>query len=47
MFREIIKGYLILLNPIAPHITEEIFEILKFGNTILNETWINHNEEYW
>ena len=46
MFREIIKGYLILLNPIAPHITEEIFEILKFGNTILNETWINHNEEY-
>ena len=35
MFREIIKGYLILLNPIAPHITEELFELLKFGNTIL------------
>ena len=45
MFREIIKGYLILLNPIAPHITEELFELLKFGNTILNETWINHKEE--
>uniref|UniRef100_UPI002638228D class I tRNA ligase family protein n=1 Tax=uncultured Brachyspira sp. TaxID=221953 RepID=UPI002638228D len=46
MFKEIIRGYLILLNPIAPHITEELYQILNFGKMILEERWVEHNEEY-
>ncbi|MEI0517173.1 leucine--tRNA ligase [Brachyspira murdochii] len=46
MFKEVIRGYLILLNPIAPHITEELYQILNFGKMILEESWVEHNEEY-
>lgn len=46
MFKEIVKGFLILLNPIAPHITEELYEILKFEGMILNQKWISYIEEY-
>ena len=28
---EVLKQFLILLNPFAPHISEEIFEILEFN----------------
>ena len=45
-FKEIIRGYLILLNPIAPHITEEIYQILNFGKMILEESWVKYDEAY-
>ena len=32
---EVLKKFLIILNPFAPHISEEIFEILKY-----NVKWI-------
>ncbi len=37
--REEIKIFLILLNPFAPHITEEMFSILKFKTQIAKERW--------
>ncbi|MGN0683314.1 MAG: leucine--tRNA ligase, partial [Oscillospiraceae bacterium] len=38
------KSLLILLNPFAPHITEELFETLGFG--ILNEQkWVEYDEK--
>ncbi|WP_300370798.1 leucine--tRNA ligase [Brachyspira sp.] len=46
MFKEVIRGYLILLNPIAPHITEELYQILNFGKMILEESWVDHDEQY-
>lgn len=46
MFREVIRGYLILLNPIAPHITEELYQILNFGKMIIEERWVEHDEQY-
>ena len=46
MFKEVIRGYLILLNPIAPHITEELYQILNFGKMILEESWVEHDEKY-
>ena len=46
MFKEVIRGYLILLNPIAPHITEELYQILNFGKMILEESWVEHDEQY-
>ena len=46
MFKEVIRGYLILLNPIAPHMTEELYHILNFGKMILEESWVEHDEAY-
>ena len=45
-FKEVIRGYLILLNPIAPHMTEELYQILNFGKMILEESWVDHDEQY-
>ena len=44
MLKSVIKGYLILLNPIAPHITEEIWSLLAFDKTILENTWVTYDE---
>ncbi|BCJ95370.1 leucine--tRNA ligase [Anaerocolumna cellulosilytica] len=33
------KTLLILLNPAAPHMTEELFETLKFGGRLYQTTW--------
>ena len=33
-----------LLNPISPHITEEINEAYKLGNTLCNSTWPTYDE---
>lgn len=33
------KTYLIILNPFAPHITEELWSICKFGNNITDQKW--------
>ncbi len=41
--KEELKVFLILLNPLAPHITSEMFEIL-FKTNILDETWPKFNE---
>ncbi len=38
------KTLLILLNPFAPHITEELFEMMSFGGTLSTSTWPTYDE---
>ena len=42
--KEYAEGFLKLLNPIAPHITEELWNIIGHTNTISYETWPNYDE---
>jgi len=39
------KTFLILLNPVAPHITEELWEIAGFKGMLNQSTWPEYNEE--
>ena len=43
--KEELRIFLILLNPLAPHITSEMYEIV-FGEDILNSKWVNYDENY-
>ncbi|MGN1433802.1 MAG: leucine--tRNA ligase [Ruminococcus sp.] len=43
--REELRIFSILLNPFAPHVTEEVYEACKLGNGILAEaSWPEYNE---
>ena len=42
--KEYAEGFLKLLNPIAPHITEELWNILGHDNTISYESWPKYDE---
>ncbi|NLJ78264.1 MAG: leucine--tRNA ligase [Tissierellia bacterium] len=39
-----LRTYLILLNPVAPHITEELWDIMGFGGMLNEQTWPEHDE---
>ena len=39
------KDFLIMLNPFAPHITEEIYQNLGYEGYIHNEKWVIYDEE--
>ena len=43
--KEELRSFLVLLNPLAPHITSEIYERV-FGGDILAETWPKYDEKY-
>ena len=45
---EVLRQFLILLNPFAPHISEEIFEILKYNinGYISDQSWPKYDENY-
>mgnify|MGYP002518417251 FL=1 len=43
--KEEFRRFLIVLNPIAPHITSELYEMF-FGGSIANETWPKYDEKY-
>ena len=43
--REYAEGFVKLLNPLCPHITEEIWERLGHDNTIAYESWPTYDEE--
>ena len=43
--KEELRQFLILLNPSAPHVTSEMYEIV-FGSDIVNETWPKYDENY-
>ena len=43
--KEELKIFLILLNPLAPHITSEIYEIV-FGGNIIDDEWPKYDEKY-
>jgi len=44
--REILEPLLILLNPFAPHITEELWHAIGNTSTIIDAHWPELNEEY-
>ena len=37
------RDLLIMLNPFAPHITEELFEIMGFGSPITSQKWVTYD----
>ncbi len=39
------RTYLMLLNPIAPHITEELNEMYHLGSTICESSWPNYDSD--
>lgn len=43
--KEELRIFLILLNPLAPHITSEMYEIVFDGN-IINDKWPLYDEKY-
>lgn len=43
--KEYAEEFLKLLNPVAPHITEELWNILGHDNTISYEAWPTYDEE--
>ena len=43
--KEYAEGFLKLLNPVAPHITEELWNRLGYTNTISYEKWPEYDEE--
>ncbi|MEI6577847.1 MAG: leucine--tRNA ligase [Eubacteriales bacterium] len=40
-----LKTLLLLLNPFAPHLTEEMWEEMSFGGVITDQTWPGYDEE--
>lgn len=43
--KEELKTLTILLNPFAPHITEEMWDIMKFGGMVNEAQWPEYDEE--
>lgn len=43
--KEELRIFLILLNPLAPHITSEMYEII-FGKNIIDEKWVDYDSNY-
>ena len=39
------KTFLILLNPVAPHITEELWEITDLGGMLHDQKWPQYDED--
>ena len=42
--KEYAEGFVKLLNPVAPHIGEELWEMLGHNNTIAFEAWPKYDE---
>lgn len=43
--RQYAEGFIKLLNPVTPHMAEELWEMLGHDKTIAFEPWPNYNEE--
>lgn len=51
LLKEIMTGYIVLLNPIAPHITEELYSLIKADSnadhsSIIEYGWVSYDEKY-
>lgn len=42
--KEYAEGFVKLLNPVAPHITEELWEMLGYNETIAYESWPTYDD---
>ena len=40
-----LRDFLILLNPFAPHVTEELWEVLDFGKRVTDQHWPSYDPE--
>ncbi|MBQ9948193.1 MAG: class I tRNA ligase family protein, partial [Oscillospiraceae bacterium] len=38
------RSLLIMLNPFAPHITEELYEVMGFGGVLNQQKWVEYDE---
>ncbi len=38
------RDLLIMLNPFAPHITEELYEVMGFGGVLNQQKWVEYDE---
>ena len=43
--RKDFKTYLILLNPVAPHMTEELWEMMEFEGELNQTSWPSYDED--
>ena len=39
-----LKTLILLLNPFAPHVTEEMWEKMGFGGTVTDQSWPEYDE---
>ena len=39
-----LKAFTILLNPFAPHVTEEMWETINFGGVVTDQKWPEYDE---
>ncbi len=42
--RDEFKTFIVLLNPVAPHITEELWDVLSYGGRLNQTTWPEYDE---
>ncbi|MGN0607247.1 MAG: leucine--tRNA ligase [Oscillospiraceae bacterium] len=42
--RKELRDFLIILNPFAPHITEEMYTLLDFGGVLNEQEWVKYDE---
>jgi leucyl-tRNA synthetase len=42
--RDEYRNFLIMLNPFAPHITEELYEICGFDGVLNEQEWVRYDE---
>ncbi|MGN1168856.1 MAG: class I tRNA ligase family protein, partial [Acutalibacteraceae bacterium] len=40
-----LKTFTLLLNPFAPHVTEETWEVMNFGGVVTDHKWPEYDEE--
>ncbi|MDU7115358.1 MAG: class I tRNA ligase family protein, partial [Peptoniphilus harei] len=43
--KEDFRTFLILLNPVAPHITEELWEVCNLGGILSEQVWPKYDEK--
>ena len=39
------RTLLLLTNPFAPHVSEELWEIMQYGGTVTDQAWPQYEEE--
>jgi leucyl-tRNA synthetase len=44
--RACMEPFVLMLSPLAPHVAEELWQILGHGETLAYEPWPNHDERY-